>query len=175
MVGEIRDGETADIAVEAALTGHLVLSTLHAGDAASSIHRIIDMGIPPFLLASSLLAVVSQRLVRIICDRCRAPDEPSEQLLKGLDIPAPSSGRVAYYRGSGCHSCGRTGYKGRTGIFEVLAVDDAVRDLIMAQAPAAEIAECAVGRGMRTLWDGAVSKVTDGITTIEEVLRVTRR
>jgi type IV pilus assembly protein PilB len=178
MVGEIRDTETAEIAVEAALTGHLVLSTLHAGDAASSVARLMDMGIQPFLLASSLLAVVSQRLVRKICPKCQVPHEPPVRLVEALGLPASGQAGdagAAYRRGAGCHSCGRTGYKGRTGVFEVMVADDSIRDLVMAQASSAEIARCAAEHGMRTLWQDALSKVTAGITTIEEVLRVTRR
>jgi type IV pilus assembly protein PilB len=205
MVGEIRDTETAEIAVEAALTGHLVLSTLHAGDAASSVARLMDMGIQPFLLASSLLAVVSQRLVRKICPKCQVAYDPPARLVQALALPTPTDEGVAlqghpegspsgsppgragwpegspqgeravYRRGAGCHSCGRTGYKGRTGVFEVMVADDSIRDLVMAQASSAEIARRAAENGMRTLWLDALSKVTAGITTIEEVLRVTRR
>jgi type IV pilus assembly protein PilB len=194
MVGEIRDTETAEIAVEAALTGHLVLSTLHAGDAASSVARLMDMGIQPFLLASSLLAVVSQRLVRKICLKCQVAYDPPARLVQALALPirqpadqggdasvalqghpSGSAERAVYRRGAGCHSCGRTGYKGRTGVFEVMVADDSIRDLVMAQASSAEIARRAAENGMRTLWQDALSKVTAGITTIEEVLRVTRR
>jgi type IV pilus assembly protein PilB len=175
MVGEIRDTETADIAVEAALTGHLVLSTLHAGDAASSVARLADMGVQPFLLASALLAVVSQRLVRTTCTKCPTAYEPSARLLASVGLPATGQDGASYLRGAGCHSCGRSGYKGRTGTFELMPVDDAIRDLIMAGASSVQIARRAADNGMRTLWQDAVEKVMAGITTIEEVLRVTRR
>ena len=175
MVGEIRDAETADIAVHASLTGHLVLSTLHTNDAASAVTRLIDMGIEPYLLSSSLIAVMAQRLVRVICPDCKTPCKIEPDLVQ------PLSGRLSphlangqFYVGAGCESCLHTGYFGRTGIFELLEVDDAIRELIARRAAAHTIKESALNQGMRTLRDDGLRQAVSGRTTLEEVLRVTR-
>lgn len=173
LVGEIRDSETAEIAVEAALTGHLVLSTLHANDSAGAIARLLDMQVEPFLVASSVLGLLSQRLVRTICTRCAMPYTPSDDLLQQLKLPATSKDLEGAMKGIGCDQCGKTGYKGRTGIYEFLKVDDDIRAAITARSSAAAIRHIAMGKGMVTLREDAIRKVQTGFTTIEEVIRVT--
>jgi type IV pilus assembly protein PilB len=172
MVGEVRDAETAEIAVRSALTGHLVLSTLHTNDAAGALPRLIDMRIEPFLLSSAMLGVVAQRLVRRVCDKCKKPVTPPAELAQALQIdPA----RGAFQHGAGCRACSGTGYRGRVGIFEVLDVDEEIQSLITQRAPAEEIARAARRAGMRTMREDAVRKAAEGVTTLEEALRVTKR
>jgi len=173
LVGEIRDSETAEIAVEAALTGHLVLSTLHANDAAGAVARLLDMQVEPFLVASSAIGLLAQRLVRTVCARCGCSFVPGDELLAQLNLPVTASDLQGAMKGAGCEQCGRTGYKGRTGIYEVLRIDDDIRGAIIARSSAAAIREIAVRAGMRTLRDDALLKVKSGRTTIEEVIRVT--
>jgi type IV pilus assembly protein PilB len=172
LVGEMRDLETAQIATRAALTGHLVLSTLHTNDAASTVARLLDMGIPPFLLSSSLRLVVAQRLIRKICEECKAPHDIDEASFAPY-MPMRGTGRVTVFRGRGCPACAQTGLKGRIAIYEVLPVTKEIKELIAHGAPPAEI--CKVGRdqGMRTLREAGLQKVLEGMTTLEEVLRVT--
>ena len=172
MVGEIRDKETAVMAIQSALTGHLVFSTLHTNDAASAVTRLLDLGIEPYLLASSVVGVLAQRLVRQVCPQCARPvDQPAEQLLRlGLDRDDDT-----LREGAGCSGCRNTGYRGRIGLFELLRVDHAVRQKIQARSTAAEIKTTAMERGMRTLRDDGISKVLAGMTTVDEVLRVTMR
>lgn len=172
LVGEIRDSETAEIAVEAALTGHLVLSTLHANDSAGAAARLIDMGVEPFLVASSIVGLLSQRLIRTNCSRCAAPFEISTELASQLNLPTDIDLSGAM-KGVGCEQCGRTGYKGRTGIYELLRMTDDIRNAIIGRKSAAEIRQIAMKDGMRTLRQDAIRKVQIGQTTIEEVLRVT--
>jgi general secretion pathway protein E len=175
MVGEIRDLETAEIAIQAALTGHLVFSTLHTNDSFGAMTRLLDMGIEPFLVSSSVIAVMAQRLVRRVCGACREPYQPSREELEELSIaPQRLIGRTIYKPGEGCGQCKRTGYRGRTGIHELLVVDDEIRGLVMKNADAATIRRAATARGMNTLREDGADKVLDGITTIEEVLRVTQ-
>jgi type II secretory ATPase GspE/PulE/Tfp pilus assembly ATPase PilB-like protein len=171
MVGEVRDAETAEIAVRSALTGHLVLSTLHTNDAAGALPRLIDMRIEPFLLASAMLGVVAQRLVRRVCDKCKQPVTPPADLAQALQID-PARGK--FQHGKGCSACSGTGYRGRVGIFEVLDVDEEIQSLITLRAPAEEIARAARRAGMRTLREDAVRKAAEGVTTLEEALRVTK-
>ncbi len=174
LVGEIRDRETAEIAIHSALTGHLVLSTLHTNDAAGAITRLLEMGVEEYLLPSSLIGVLAQRLVRTICEKCSAPREISqafrEEVLRETGFVADGELRI----GKGCDACAGTGYRGRMGIFELLTVDEEIKDLILARADAGAIRERAVARGMALLRQDGWSKVRHGITTIEEVLRVTR-
>ena len=174
LVGEIRDGETAEIAIHSALTGHLVLSTLHTNDAAGAVTRLLEMGVEEYLLPSSLIGVLAQRLVRTICGKCRAPRDISqafrEEILRETGFAAEGDLRI----GKGCDACGGTGYRGRLGIFELLTVNEEIKDLIMARADAGAIRERAVANGMTLLRDDGWDKVRHGITTIEEVLRVTR-
>ncbi|HVO22008.1 MAG TPA: type II secretion system ATPase GspE [Candidatus Margulisiibacteriota bacterium] len=175
MVGEIRDLETAEIAIQAALTGHLVFSTLHTNDSFGSITRLLDMGIEPFLVSSSVIAVMAQRLVRRLCPSCRAPYQPTREELEELGItPQRMLGKTVYKPGEGCAQCKRTGYRGRTGIHELLVVDDEVRTLIMKSADAATIRRAATARGMNTLREDGADKVVEGLTSIEEILRVTQ-
>jgi type IV pilus assembly protein PilB len=170
MVGEIRDSETAEIAVRSALTGHLVLATLHTNDAAGAIPRLLDMEIEPFLLSSAIAGVVAQRLVRRVCDRCRQPVEPPPALLEELRVV---SGRHTFARGKGCVACGQTGYRGRAGIFEVIEVNDAIRERVVARASSEDVARVARAAGMASLRDDALRKAARGMTSLEEVLRVT--
>lgn len=169
LVGEIRDTETATIAVEAALTGHMVLTSLHANDSTSAITRLIDMGIEPFLLGSSLSCVVAQRLVRVICPKCIERYVPEAAALEQLGLPSDH----AYSRGRGCEYCAKTGYRGRAGIFEVLEVTSDIRRMILEGAHATDIRTFAESKGMRTLRSDAREKVLQGLTTIDEVIRVT--
>ena len=175
MVGEIRDLETAEIAIQAALTGHLVFSTLHTNDSFGAMTRLLDMGIEPFLVSSSVTAVMAQRLVRRVCNACREPYQPSREELEELGIaPQRLVGHTVYRPGAGCNQCKRTGYRGRTGIHELLVVDDEIRGLVMKNADAASIRRAATARGMNTLREDGADKVLDGITTIQEILRVTQ-
>lgn len=180
MVGEIRDAETADIAVNSALTGHLVLSTLHTNDAPTAVPRLVDMGAPPFLLASTLNVVIAQRLVRKICNVCvtsyKPADEARASMQKQIDFAGVGKYRVPefLYKGKGCKLCNWTGYRGQIGIFEIFNVTEAIRDLVMKQASSDEIKRMAVKEGMTTMFEDGLRKVESGTTTIEEVLRVIR-
>ena len=171
MVGEVRDAETADIAIRSALTGHLVLSTLHTNDAAGTITRLIDMGVEPFLLSSSIIGVIAQRLTRLLCPRCKepyelSPDDPYRGLAKFPDGP------TKLFRAKGCPECNRTGYKGRIALFELMPVTTPLRELINKRAPAAVLYEQAVREGMRTLLQDGVEKALQGLTSLQEVFRV---
>jgi general secretion pathway protein E len=176
MVGEIRDRETAEIAIQASLTGHLVFSTLHTNDASSAVTRLLDMGVEPFLISSSVLAMMAQRLVRILCPACREPIEPSPATLRELGLTADDYARQEgqFYQAKGCPACHGTGYRGRTGIYELLVIDDPIRGLVMQQANANTIRVTAMQRGMRTLMQDGTRKILQGRTTAEEVLRVTQ-
>jgi general secretion pathway protein E len=167
MVGEIRDAETAEIAIQASLTGHLVLSTLHTNDSPTAVTRLIDMGIEPFLVASSLSAVLAQRLVRVICPHCRE-EYTADREYPGITLPK------TLYRGAGCDTCFGLGTLGRTGIYELLLIDAEICSMIIKRIPAGEIKEYAVSKGMKTLREDGLAKVAAGITTIEEVVRVTQ-
>lgn len=171
MVGEIRDGETASIAVKAALTGHLVLSTVHTNDAASTLNRLVDMGTPPFLVASSVILILAQRLVRRICAKCREEIELSEEILNELQLSPERAGGATFYRGAGCYECGNSGYRGRAGIYEVMPVSPNVRDMILDRRPSSEIKRKAISEGMLTLRMDALEKLMRGVTTVEEVLK----
>ena len=172
MVGEIRDKETAEIAIQAALTGHLVLSTLHTNDAAGAVTRLIDMGIEPFLISSSLNAVLSQRLIRLVCKDCKEEYSPSEEVLKKMGLAGQRD--IKFARGKGCMRCKDSGYKGRIGIFELMIVDDKLRALIASKAPREEIKRSAESAGMLSLKEDGFNKVKERITTLEEVLRFTQ-
>jgi type IV pilus assembly protein PilB len=173
MIGEMRDKETATIAIQAALTGHLVLSTLHTNDASGAITRLVDMGCEPFLLAASLEGVLAQRLVRTICKNCKAPYEPNEVILGQLGVSAHELGDKHFATGSGCEICGQTGYRGRRGLYELLNITDPVRELITARAPTVVIKQKAVELGMNTLREDGLRNIYLGNTTIEEVLKYT--
>jgi type IV pilus assembly protein PilB len=171
MVGEIRDRDTAQIAVEAALTGHLVLSTLHTNDAPTAITRLVEMGIEPFLVASSIECVVAQRLARTLCMACRAETKISKATLAAHGFHV--SAGISAFEAVGCRRCGGSGYKGRTGLYETMPISDEIRSLVLQRASAAAVAELAAEQGMRRLRDDGLDKVKQGITTIEEVVRVT--
>jgi type II secretion system protein E len=177
MVGEVRDSETAEIAIHSALTGHLVFSTLHTNDAASAVTRLLEMEIEAFLVASSLEAVLAQRLVRLICHHCKEPRRDSAEVLDkwaGNNLPVPP-GTTVLYQGRGCEQCKQSGYRGRTGIYELLVMDNAIRPLVLAHTPAGAIRGVACEHGMRTLREDGWNKALQGITTVEEVMRVTRQ
>ncbi len=173
MIGEMRDKETATIGIQAALTGHLVLSTLHTNDAAGAITRLVDMGCEPFLLAASLEGVLAQRLVRTICKSCNSPYEPNEAILSQLGVSAHELGDKHFFTGAGCEVCGQTGYRGRRGLYELLNITDPLRELITARAPSVVIKQKAVELGMNTLREDGLRNIYLGNTTIEEVLKYT--
>ncbi len=173
MIGEIRDHETADIAMEAALTGHLVFSTLHTNDAPSAVTRLLDIGVKPFLVASALRAAMAQRLVRAICDKCRAEYTPTERELKMLGSISKSATVSKMFKGTGCPVCSQSGYKGRKGIFEIFQIDDTIQRLIFDHSPATVLRARAREMGMRTLREDGLLKVSSGMTSLEEVLRAT--
>jgi general secretion pathway protein E/type IV pilus assembly protein PilB len=174
MVGEIRDLETAEIAIRAALTGHLVFSTLHTNDAPSAFTRLIDMGIEPFLVASSVEAVMAQRLVRTICPHCITEQKVQRDYLTKIGFPEADIDTATFWRGTGCEKCRQLGYQGRMGIYELLLLNEAIRPLILSRAAASTIAQKAMELGMRTLRTDGWNKVKGRKTTIEEVLRVTQ-
>jgi type IV pilus assembly protein PilB len=172
LVGEIRDPETAEIAIRAALTGHLVFSTLHTNDAASAIPRLVDMGIPPFMVASSVQAVMAQRLVRTICGNCKRPYDVPRSLLEAVGLSPEEVVGITFYHGAGCNHCGGSGYHGRLGIFEMMEISADLRELIFRKAPTNELREKGRAYGMLTLLEDGLRKAIQGVTTIEEVLRV---
>jgi len=174
MVGEIRDLETAEIAVQSALTGHLIFSTLHTNDASGAIIRLVDMGVKPYLVASTVQGVLAQRLVRTICPTCRVSYYPSEEEAAVLSLTQVQSKEVELFKGKGCADCNNTGYKGRMGIFELLVMNDKIRELVIENAPSTQICANARESGMRTLKEDGIEKIKSGFTTIEEVLRVTQ-
>lgn len=174
LIGEIRDRETAEIAIQSSLTGHLVFSTLHTNDAASAVTRLIDMGIEPFLVTSSIVAIIAQRLVRVLCPHCKEVYEPDEESLANLGLSRSVLKNNTFYRKKGCNLCMQTGFRGRSAIFEILTVDDEIKRLVLKTSDANQINELAIKRGMITLQQDGIDKVLAGITTIEEVLRVTR-
>jgi type IV pilus assembly protein PilB len=166
MIGEIRDAETAGVAIRAALTGQLVFSTIHTNDAPGTVTRLIDMGIEPFLVASGLEGVVAQRLVRRICPKCKVPYDPPAKMLEEFDLPPGTK----FYKGKGCEHCRNTGYRGRMGIFEVMKLNDRIRELVVTRPPTSAIRALAREFGMKTLWEDGMRKVLNGVTTIEEVM-----
>lgn len=172
MVGEIRDRETAVMAIQSALTGHLVFSTLHTNDSASAVTRLMDLGIEPYLVASSLIGVLAQRLVRQVCHECGQPYEPDPEELSQFGLQAHDLEDSHLKRGVGCDHCRQTGYRGRVGIFELLSIHEPIRRLIQSRATASEIKAAAAAAGMTTLVDDAIIKMTSGVTTVEEVNRV---
>ncbi|MSU21562.1 MAG: pilus assembly protein PilB [Pedosphaera sp.] len=173
MLGEMRDLETSQVAIQASLTGHLVLSTLHTNDAPGAVTRLVDMGVEPFLISSTLMAVLAQRLVRTVCKKCRTPFEPTENQLSLLNLSPHDVGDKVFYYGRGCSNCNDTGYRGRKGIFELLVVHEAIRKLINDRAPTVVIRQKAVELGMVTLREDGLRGIFDGETTIEEILKYT--
>jgi len=170
LVGEIRDKETAEIAVQASLTGHLVFSTLHTNDAPSAVTRLIDIGVPPFLIASSVIAIMAQRLVRVNCVKCREPYVPNDGELRSAGVTDEQRAKANYMKGRGCNHCRQSGYRGRLGIFEMLRMTSNIREMIFAQAPTQELRRKARAGGMRTLLEDGALKIVKGTTTVEEVL-----
>jgi type IV pilus assembly protein PilB len=170
LVGEIRDSETADIAIQASLTGHLVFSTLHTNDAPSAITRLVDIGVPPFLVASSVIAIMGQRLVRIVCPKCKEPDQPPTAEIKAAGITPERLSGATFMRGRGCNHCHHTGYRGRLGIFELLRLNSAIREMTFNREPTQTIRRQARLHGMRTLLEDGVNKALKGVTTLDEVL-----
>ncbi len=173
MVGEMRDKETAAIGIQAALTGHLVLSTLHTNDASGAVTRLLDMGCEPFLVAASLEGILAQRLVRSICKECRSPYEPNESILNQLGVSAHELGDKQFYTGAGCDVCGQSGYKGRRGLYELLDISDPIRELITGRAPTVVMKQKALELGMHTLREDGLRNIYEGHTSIEEVLKYT--
>jgi general secretion pathway protein E len=175
LIGEIRDKETADIAVQSALTGHLVLSTLHTNDAPSAITRLVDIGIEPFLISSVVVAVAAQRLIRVLCENCKSPYQPNQVTLESIGLrPEDMEGRTLY-RSAGCPKCFHTGYKGRVAIFEIMMMDHKLKNLILGSYDAYKIREQALALGMVSLRQDGIEKVLAGQSTVEEVVRVTQR
>jgi len=175
MIGEIRDIETAQIAIQASLTGHLVLSTLHTNDSASAVTRLIDMGIEPYLISSSVIAVMAQRLLRIICPECKRAYRPAKKVISlWSEAKKPLAATKRFYKGVGCENCLQTGYLGRTGIFELLVIDDDIKELIIKRSGSHIIKEAAIEKSMSTLREDGLRKALAGQTTLEEVCRVTQ-
>ncbi|MHC4136533.1 MAG: GspE/PulE family protein, partial [Planctomycetota bacterium] len=173
LVGEIRDKDTAQISVEASLTGHVVFSTLHTNDAPLAITRLVDIGVEPFLIAATLEGVVGQRLVRRVCLECREWYEPSIDILRELELTPEQVAGKKFAFGKGCPMCNGTGYRGRIGLFEIMVVSDAIRELIMDKAPTSKLRSLARQEGMRTMREAGLIVMYDGITTVEEILRET--
>jgi len=175
LVGEIRDRETAEIAVQSALTGHLVFSTLHTNDSASAITRLVDIGVEPFLISSSVLAVVAQRLIRVLCKDCKQPYTPDKSTLESIGITSDQLHEATIYKANGCENCFRTGYKGRMGIFEIMLLDSSLKSMILTAHDSGRIKDAALNLNMVTLRQDGIQKVLRGISTIEEVIRVTQQ
>ena len=175
MVGEVRDYETAEIAIRSALTGHLVFSTLHTNDASGAVTRLIDMGIEPFLVSSSLECLIAQRLVRLICPKCKIPIKSKKEILDQMKDIEFDSQKIEFYTGAGCEECRLTGYRGRTGIYEILTVTEPIRELILSRTSSQQIKQKAIAQGMRTLRQDGLQKVLKGLTTFTEVMRVTQQ
>ncbi len=173
LIGEIRDFETAEIAVQSALTGHLVFSTLHTNDAPSAVTRLRDMGIQPFLITATVEGILAQRLVRMICKECRSEFEPSDDLLMELQLPIQQARKYKFYYGKGCPRCNNGGYKGRTGIYELMTIDDDIRDMISNNSSVDDMRNLARGQGMTTLRESGLKLIFDGVSTIDEVVRET--
>ncbi len=173
MVGEVRDYETAEISVKAALTGHLVLSTVHTNDAPSTINRLLNMGIEPFLVASSVILIVAQRLARKICSKCKEKTEVTAEALLSAGFSEDEIRGLEIYKGKGCEFCNQTGYKGRVALYEVMPVRETLRELILQGASSDELKKESVNSGMKTLRMSGLQKIKEGVTTLEEVLETT--
>ncbi|TWT38025.1 Type II/IV secretion system protein [Posidoniimonas corsicana] len=175
LVGEMRDYETASMGIQASLTGHLVFSTLHTNDAPGAVTRMVDMGVPAYLVAGSVVAVMAQRLVRVVCSKCKQPYTPTDNELAAAGITPEMAASATFMKGRGCNHCGGGGYRGRIGVYELMLMTSAIRELAFKGASTQEIKKVAIKNGMTTLYDDAVSKVLSGITTLEEVFRVTKK
>jgi type II secretory ATPase GspE/PulE/Tfp pilus assembly ATPase PilB-like protein len=172
LIGEVRDGETAEMAFRASMTGHLVLATLHTNDAPGAATRLIDMDVEPYLIASSVVAVVAQRLVRRICPRCREAVEPTELELQRLELSKEQAGKIQFHRGRGCAQCRNTGYSGRVGIYELMIMNDELRDAITNKANSADLRKIALRHGMKSLKYDGLSKVNAGMTAASEIISI---
>ncbi len=175
LVGEMRDHETASMGIQASLTGHLVFSTLHTNDAPGAVTRMVDMGVPAYLVAGSVIGILAQRLVRVVCTKCKQPHTPTDAQLEAAGITPEQAAEATFMRGSGCSHCGKSGYRGRLGIFELMTMTAKVRELSFAGASTVEIQAAAIKQGMTTLYDDGILKALQGITTLEEVFRVSKR
>ena len=175
LVGEMRDTETAQMGIQASLTGHLVFSTLHTNDSPSAVTRMIDMGVPAYLVASSVIAVLAQRLIRLNCPKCKQPFEPSDVQLEAAGITEEQRKTATFMRGRGCSNCQRKGYKGRQGIFELMVMNGKIRELAFQGAPTQEIRKAAAATGMTVMFNDGVRKAMEGLTTLDEVFRVAKR
>ena len=175
LVGEMRDAETAGMGIQASLTGHLVFSTLHTNDAPGAITRMVDMGVPSYLVASSVIAILAQRLVRVICPKCKMKTTPTEAILESAGISPEVARTATFMKGKGCSNCNKTGYRGRLGIFEVLLMTSKIREMAFSGAPTQELRKAGIAQGMHTLFQDGILKATKGITTIEEVFRVAKQ
>ena len=175
LVGEMRDMETASMGIQASLTGHLVFSTLHTNDAPSAMTRMVDMGVPNYLVASSVIAVLAQRLVRVVCVKCKETYTPKEAELEAAGIPLNLAAEGTFAKGTGCAACNNTGYRGRIGIYELMLMTTRIRELVFQNASANDIRNVAIEEGMSTLYRDGIDKVLRGVTTIEEVFRVAKR
>jgi type IV pilus assembly protein PilB len=175
LVGEMRDAETAQMGIQASLTGHLVFSTLHTNDAPGAITRLIDMGVAPYLVSSSVVAIMAQRLVRVVCQKCKQPHAPSDAALEAAGVTPEMAAKATFVRGRGCGHCQGGGFRGRLGIFELMMMSSKIRELTFNNSPTDQLRRAAMSEGMKTLyWDG-IAKVCRGVTTLEEVLRVAKR
>jgi type IV pilus assembly protein PilB len=175
LVGEMRDSETAEMGIQASLTGHLVFSTLHTNDAPGAITRMVDMGVPAYLVASSVVAVLAQRLVRVICPKCKQPFKPAEASIEAAGITPEVAATASFMKGKGCSNCNKSGYRGRLGIFELMLMTSRIRELSYQGASTQDLRKAAVSQGMNTLYQDGIQKVLRGITTLEEVFRVSKR
>jgi type IV pilus assembly protein PilB len=175
LVGEMRDAETAEMGIQASLTGHLVFSTLHTNDAPGAITRMVDMGVPSYLVASSVIAILAQRLVRVVCTKCKHPFMPSDAVLEAAGIRREVAEKAHFAKGKGCGNCQRSGYRGRIGIYELLLMKSKIRELAFQGASTQEIRKVAMANGMKTLYQDGMIKAMKGITSIEEVFRVAKR
>lgn len=175
LVGEMRDHETASMGIQASLTGHLVFSTLHTNDAPGAITRMVDMGVPAYLVAGSVVGILAQRLVRVVCSKCKQPHTPSDAQLEAAGITPEQAAEATFMKGAGCSHCGKGGYRGRLGVFEFMTMTSKVRELAFAGASTVEIRKAATAEGMTTLYEDAIMKAMQGITTLEEVFKVTKR
>ncbi|HLA83338.1 MAG TPA: ATPase, T2SS/T4P/T4SS family [Thermoguttaceae bacterium] len=174
LVGEMRDLETAQMGIQASLTGHLVFSTLHTNDAPGAITRLVDMGVASYLVSSSIIAIMAQRLVRVVCQKCKQPFTPSESVLRAAGISPEMAANAMFCKGRGCGTCGGSGYRGRLAIFELMVMSSKIRELAFNSAPTAAIRQAAISEGMKTLYDDGVRKACRGVTTIEEIMRVAK-
>jgi type IV pilus assembly protein PilB len=170
LVGEMRDSETAQMGIQASLTGHLVFSTLHTNDAPSAVTRMVDMGVPSYLVASSVIAILAQRLVRVVCSKCKAPYTPPAGALEEAGITPEMAKKATFMKGRGCSNCSKSGYRGRLGIFELMLMTSKIRQLSFEGASSQVLRRAAISQGMNTLYMDGINKVMRGITTLEEVL-----